>query len=190
MKVTEIPFDPALILGPADKSGQPRGEGVHFSTIMRDLEESLKPRVAMEKGKLSTYAAGGFLWEYVIESAMARSLESKDCFRPGEIERDGVKMSPDLYDPGRLEVVELKCTWRSSNKWPAFEKHFWSWLCQMKAYAHALEVNRARLVVFFVNGNYKDSGPQVKQARFEFTDGELQENWRMLVAHAKRRKWL
>ncbi len=65
------------------------------------------------------------------------------------------------------------------------------WLWQIKAYCYAMKTLAAKLHAMFVNGNYSydetdpESAPQYKVYRFQFSQDELDRNWRMLVAHAQ-----
>ena len=47
-----------------------------------------------------------------------------------------------------------------------------------------LELAHARLLAFFINGNYRHTGPELLAWDIEFTKRELDENWRMLKNHA------
>jgi hypothetical protein len=65
------------------------------------------------------------------------------------------------------------------------DKKFWHWLVQIKAYCHLLDTTRARLHVFFVNGDYASHrDPQYRSWDLGFHEGEIAENWSMLVNQA------
>jgi hypothetical protein len=189
VQVTEVQFDPSCIQGNAYRD-IPRSAGLHLSTIYADIEKMFLTRDEMDEVTLSTYRAGGFLWERMFESAFADSLSSGDIVRPGEWEADGIIGSPDYIDITRWRVVETKCTWRSSNKWEALEKNFWVWLVQIKGYCRMVGTQEALLHVMFMNGNYKGSGPQIKSVELRFTQNEIKQNWSMITNHARKRGML
>jgi hypothetical protein len=117
-----------------------------------------------------------------------------------------IYMSPDgvsLVDPEDYADVfayatdflhEFKFTKKSCREFAAGlrmgSKPTLMWMWQIKAYAYAMGTLAAKLHAMFVNGNYSydmddpESAPQYKIYRFQFTQDELDSNWRMLVAHA------
>lgn len=198
MQVIELPFDPECILGPADQPNRADGrppsirstDTLHLSKIYGDIENTLVKRDPMDENTLKCYRAGGFLWEQALELAFINANETERYVRPGEITRDGITGSPDLIDAVEWAVEECKCTWRSSAKLDALEKNFWIWMVQMKGYCYLIGTQVARLRVFFINGNYRGSGPQVRYLEFKFSQKEITDNWAMLVNHAKMRGWL
>lgn len=168
--------------------GMERSPGLHVSEIYRDL--------AIRAGLLddsddnpppNNHTTLGFIWETVIEKAL-RNLLPDGVTRPGEFIVDGIACSPDGVDKF-WRVHEYKCTWKSSNHDIQDKKH-WMWMVQIRAYCYVMNATRARLHVFFVNGDYRGSGPQLKVWDLEFTQRELDENWKMLVNHAKSKGWL
>ncbi len=196
MKVTDTSKQLDLSTLGETASG-PRSPGVHVSEIWRNIESTLgkyeRGTTEEDKRRGLTYQLGGFLWEEVFAYAFV-SIFGKSW--PGslvvhhEVERDGIVGSPDLLDTVEERVIDTKCTWKSSNKLDDLEKNFWSWLVQLKAYCAMTGWRRGRLVVYFVNGDYRESGPQVKQIDLEFSEQEVEETWQMLLAHARRRGWL
>lgn len=65
------------------------------------------------------------------------------------------------------------------------------WLWQIMAYCYALRTLAAKLHVMFINGNYSraegdpDAMPTPKVYRFEFTQEDLDDNWKLLRNHAR-----
>lgn len=171
-----------------------RAQGLHVSTIIRSIEETLgryeKDDSAEGQRRGRTYQLGGFLWEIVFGQAYADLLSRVygELIIHKEVERDGVTGSPDLLDADEETVIDTKMTWRSSSRLDNLEKNFWSWLVQMKAYCAMLGWRKARLVIFFANGDYRESGPQIKQIDLEFGEQEVEETWAMLMNHAKQKK--
>lgn len=194
MLVTPIPFNIAEINVGHDTS--PRTPGLHVSAVIRDIANRITKKgerpawdtqTDEERLKGSTYQALGFAWERVLERALSEQYEQEHDFlvRPGEQYLDGIYLSPDPFDLRDGVLEEWKCTWKSSNKFADIEKFFWEWTVQIKSYLKALGLTQCRLRVYFVNGDYKDSGPQVKCAMLTFTQREIDENWRMITNHAK-----
>lgn len=200
MHVTELEFDPKLILGPADqlvRDGMdanlgPRSPGLHLSQVYYDIEETVDgPRDSnMSEKELAVYRAGGFLWEHAFNLALTQSLVTDDCIRPGEFKCDGIIGSPDLIEQSTWTVIDTKMTWKSSNKLDNLEKNFWSWLIQLKGYCRMVDSLQARLIVFCVNGNYAPPRPTCRCLNLTFTCREIQDNWVMITGHARKRGWI
>lgn len=107
--------------------------------------------------------------------------------RPGEIELDGLIGTPDLLDLMHEAVDEIKLTWISSRHAddPECEK-FWKYWVQLQAYLKMMGWKTGHLHICFVNGNYKDKRDPVYHVyRAEFTQRELDDNWRMLVSNGQ-----
>lgn len=181
-----------------------RTEGLHVSKIYGDLDRVLNS--ARYKGNLTPeqlnhFAALGFLWERILETTLGDLTVDGDparYFRPGEQSMDGVLMTPDYADfdfhgdqSCVLGLEEWKVAWKSVNALDDFEKNFWRWTVQMKAYCRVLETLFARLRMLFIVGDWRDDiSPKCVVWEFEFTQLELEENWAMLTGHAKRKGWM
>jgi hypothetical protein len=196
MIIDELNFDvEPLLIGP---DTHPRSSGVHVSDIYRDLEHGLngnRPADSelspLERARLGNYRMLGFAWERVLGYAMAECFIGGSIIRPQPLLVDGISLSPDLFDVERCELGEMKCTWRSMRRAESdLEGNFRAWFWQMKAYCKALGCTAAVLRVFFVNGDYAQSGPKPRMWRIEWTQEEIDDNWRMLVAHARGKGWL
>lgn len=194
MIVTDISSEtdyPSCLRSQADEEGLTRSGGLHLTPIIRDIERTIKPQEDwVSQEELAFFGAGGFMWERVYSIAHRDSVESGDLVRPGEFTLDGVTGSPDLIRVSDWTLIETKCTWRGLRKWGSLEKNFWSWLTQVKSYALMVGTNVAEIHVFFVAGDWRPPIPCVRSIRLEFTDRELQENWSMILGHAKNRGWL
>lgn len=117
---------------------------------------------------------------------MARRLLGE---RPGEFTSpEGVIFSPDYLfdDDGELILGEFKLTWYSMTGAPIDPK-FAKWACQVKLYCHWLQITKARLYVFFVNGDYKPPTPALKAWELTFTKRELQDEFDMVARHARKK---
>lgn len=198
MKVTEIPVDPHSILGPADELHvRTTGPGtIHLSAIYADLEKSSgmkgQRNDQLTEEELTWYRAIGFIWEWVIERAFNRSLLQPIGVRPGEMRRDGIIGSPDLIEVASdpWVVIDTKATFKASWKGDNLEKFFWTWLVQLKGYCAMAHTTRARLLILFVCGTYKPPRPIVRRFDIEFTQMEVDDNWMVIVSHARRRGWI
>jgi len=172
----------------------------HVSDIIRDIENTVTKRGQRrkyddlspdEQRRMGTYMKLGWAWEEVIRDALMRTegrLETARFISPKEMEVDGIYGTIDWFDTQDWAVEEFKATWRSSNR--PLDPDFWHWLVQIKAYCHMVEATFARLEVFFVNGDYQESGPQIKRFELYFTEREIADNWAMLKNHAKHQGWI
>lgn len=171
------------------EASPPRSEGLHLSTVIKSLCVDLDPKRFAQSGDLPWKKFNtGFAFERVLEHAF--QARRTGIFRPDEVVKDGIAMSPDGIDPDGWWLEEFKSTWMSDFDCPEHEK-FRHWIWQIKAYALALDMNKARLRVLFINGDYRGGyEPSYKVWELHFTDEELQENWRMLLHHAKQKGML
>jgi len=185
---------PNCLRSQADEEGLTRSGGLHLTPIIKDIEQTIKPRdLWCTDEELAFFGAGGFMWERVYSEAMRDSLLGDELLvRPGEVTLDGITGSPDLLriSSGDVVLIETKCTWRGLRKWESLEKNFWAWLVQTKAYCLMVGTTITEIHVFFVAGDWRPPVPCVRAIRLEYTDRELNENWLMLVKHAKNRGWL
>lgn len=188
MKVTEQPFD--------FPPSPPRTPGLHLSTIVRAIEQDIfgqekRPdKTPDQERRLMAMWEAGLVWERAIEVAYSERY-CKDrpwIIRQGEVEMDGIKLTPDADDPREKQIEEYKWTRVSLNTIAkeGFEKKWPGYLMQMKAYCRAKKRTKALLVVLFVNGDYKwgttGCEPTPKKYLFEFTKQEIEENWLLILA--------
>lgn len=187
MRITEVPNFDVTQLGFAP--GPPRTPGLHLSDIINSILKSLDPK-KYDSGIVypNEYRETGFAFERVLEEAfLARRI---DIVRPGEFELGGIIGSPDGIDVDDWRLREFKCTWKSMREAPTHRK-FWNYIVQMKAYCRMVGTDRARLDVLFINGDYSDGFVPTSRAwELEFTPRELEENWIMLVNHARAKGML
>lgn len=126
----------------------------------------------------------GLSWEWWLGSRLDINFHGI-----GELERDGIVGTPDgLSFDGIPTLHEIKLTWKSSRSdredpFMRISNEF-MWLAQTKAYcwqaSEAVPVSRAHLHVYWVNGNYKNSGPEYRLYQLDFEERELEANWRLL----------
>lgn len=119
---------------------------------------------------------------------------------------DGMKIQPVT---GRLVVPEIKYTWKSSQsdrKSPMERlKEEYPWTCQTCSYCRLATVGQvklwhqgnvtlasdnlvmnAELHVFWSNGNYKGSGPELRVYEIEFTPEEVMGNWNVILSKSRQ----
>lgn len=176
-----------------------RSPGLHLSQITGDILIGLDPDRYGEKGGGPAWMNfwAGLLFERIIERAwISKEMEQDtDIIRPGEVNLDGVCGTPDAWRLSRGRPAEFKCTKKSCRQ-DITDIKFWHYWVQVKAYAKMLGVNTGELHVLFVNGNYSrddkdpESGYVIKSWEDEWTDQQLDENWNMLLNHARSRGWL
>lgn len=175
-----------------------RSPGCHVSEVIRDLENTvLKPGERRkydelspsEQTRLTNHASVGWAWEEIIRQGLLRAgfCPADSAVSPGELVLDGIHGTPDWLRMDPYRVIEFKSTWRSSGR-PLDD--YWHWLVQIKAYCNLLCTATAELYVLYVNGNYRDSGPEYKGYLLEFTPTEIRDNWDMLKNHARSKGWV
>lgn len=188
-----------------------RSSGVHVSGITKHIALStgvLKPYVKgggvgstrtvevrngeVDEEGMPLRMALGMAWErWVAGLYVARGME----WQPGEQTVDGISGSIDGYTVeygipyvGKgleeiLVVEEFKLTWKSSfHPFLSVKQKLWMW--QGMAYAYMWGTRWVRWHVGYVNGDYRMGGfgePEYRKVLVEFTDKELEGNWRMLV---------
>jgi hypothetical protein len=140
--------------------------------------------------ELEWYGAGGFLWEHIFSMAMAEAFRVGDIVRPGEFMVEGIIGSPDNWNIVTNRIIETKATWRSERKLEHLEKHFWLWLVQMQGYCRMVGSREAELYVLFINGTYAPPKPNGRALLLEWSQREIEDNWRMITGHARKRGWI
>ncbi len=175
VKTTWKPFPP---IGSAC---DPRSPGLHVSTIIQDMAKRLG-YINESDWEMETTWGAGLLFEIALEIALGEEIAP----RIGELEKDGILLTPDGYDPlykpnGRIH--EYKFTWKSVNN-NIVENNF-MFMSQTKAYCYVMGTNDVIFYIFYCMGDWRHSGPQYAEVEIKFSDLELQENWSMLLKHAE-----
>jgi hypothetical protein len=181
---------------------KPRAEGIHLSEIVHAIAEALDPRRFGDKeGEREHVADLETVPQIWLGQACDHYLKvSGRAIDVGEIQKDGIWLTCDGVDlveePPRAGLTndpqddwvleEFKLTWLSSNH-PLDGRKFRHWFWQIKGYCWAWETCRARLRVFYVNGNYAPKQPLYHSYELLFTYEELKTNWQMITGHARKR---
>lgn len=176
-------------------SSGPRSSGLHLSDIYKSLMARMQPKRfsggTMDMGKIET----GLLFENMLERSLAEKFATH---RPGEVISDeGIAMTPDGVNLAEGCGEEYKCTWASTRHhdggttpytdgYGMPNQKFLHWFIQMKGYAKWLNTDTFLLRTLHVNGDYAHPyKPAFVTHRIRFTETEIQDNWRMLMNHAR-----
>lgn len=194
--------DPELMERLGQSTGA-RSSGLHLSTIYGDFMASIQPdRFNRSKPFNKQRIEMGLIFENALEPALADRFAT---IRPGEIYSDeGVAMSPDGVNPSLMCGEEYKFTTMSSriqkgcsspytDEYGMPNDKYLHWFLQMKGYAKWLETDTFLLRALHVNGTYEKyriGEPEFLTHRVRFTDWEIEENWSMLMNHARNRGML
>jgi hypothetical protein len=187
MIITPCPHGLEDLIG---RSVLPRSRGVHISQIYGDLHRRLDPTRFTGGEPDPLLLEAGLAWETILEEGLKARMAVS---RPGEfVSPEGIKLSPDLVMfNGSVKVGEIKLTWMSCKEMPVERSNhlppkFSHWLRQIQFYCSVLDTDQARLIAFFVNGDYgKSRGPRLLAWDMLFTQRELNENYQMLIRHGE-----
>ena len=184
-----IPIEHGLDLAPATVG---RSKGLHMSELYTHWHAKLEPERFVhdedDDGPSPVLLMLGLALEQYIERCLVAS--GIDAHRPDEFRtEEGIAFSPDLliYN-GEFRVGEIKLTYMScrdvpTNEYGSFPPKFDKYFTQLKCYCRALGTPYARLYVCFVCGNYvRPFTPEFRAWDLEFTQHELDENWRIMLA--------
>lgn len=184
-------------LGIASLTRPPRSEGVHASTLLK-LLHPVESNITEDE--LRIYGLLGLAFEDRAELALLSLSQDPtwpwECFRPGEVEKDGITCSPDILlipkEDSEVRELSLKVTWKSTKEAPYGEK-FQYYVDQCLTYATPLDTMASVLLVYFVNGDYghmRKKGarpgaptppkPLVVGYELDFTPRERAETWAAL----------
>ena len=162
-----------------------RTPGLHVSTAIYAVMESLHPERFGSDPPDQVRMNLGNAFEYALVDALTQAYPDR-YLRPGELSLDDITGTPDLWDTVDWATVEIKLTWASSRRAVDIEDPwFWRYWAQLKSYAHMAGQSTGRLIICFVNGDYKDSGPQALMWEDKWSVQELEENWEMIKAYAR-----
>ena len=142
----------------------------------------------------------GYVWEELLRVALKARWEKHHPpidyagVKPEYRQIDGVWMGPDHFDLNdEYPLHEFKATKVSSRNYDFPSKH-WYWLMQIQAYCWGYGVQKAKLILWHINGDYTWEAKtlDINMLRdvvpycLEFTRRELRENWQMLLQYARK----
>ena len=166
-----------------------RSRGVHVSGVLKYVAEELKilkPREEDEIDEMPMVVAAGFAME-----GLLAGLYADMHWQPGEVKRSGIVGSLDgqnrliIAGKTRLVIEEFKLTYKSlRTRGGDAILNEWLWMEQCKAYCnmHVYRPVHARLHVWFACGDYVyPLKPRYMRYLIEFSDGELSNNWAMMM---------
>jgi hypothetical protein len=161
-----------------------RSSGVHLSGVIKCLLVAGGLLTLEELGdEMPLRMCVGMAWEAFIVMLWAEFV-----WQPGECKRDGVIGSPDGVTGDCLE--EVKATWMSRLEKseirgvappPRKITEIKKWMLQLAGYCYMMGLTRARMHVLWVNGDYRNSGPQYFTYLIEFTPAELERTWKNMI---------
>lgn len=177
MKLTELTVNAGDLSHISEEQLQPRSVGLHVSSIVNYISTTLGRRDNdFSRDDLDAFAVVGRMFERILAETI---FLPPRYIRPGEIDIDGIIGSPDAIDCDDGAVVEIKATWKSSKRpIESLREYFW----QIQAYCYMLQVQRAKLYVFYVCGDWSPPKPiwPPKAWQLDFSWSELEGNWCML----------
>jgi hypothetical protein len=139
-----------------------RTPGLHLTDIIKDimLESGMSQSVSGASWGENQLWMAGEIG-FMWEEILSSALKSRLPNRIGEMFLEGVYMSPDGID------VE-----------------------ECKGYCYGVGVEQVKMAILYLNGDWKGSGPEYRGYHIRFTPLEIQENWEMILGHARRKGWL
>jgi hypothetical protein len=178
-----------------------RSSGVHLSGVIKYVMTTaglLTPEDATDLMPLRMCVGMAFE-QWVVQ------LYPDLVWQPGEVSRDGIYGSPDGVSALRKGMVihkgegyldsevmleEFKATWKSrldkgdtrGVRPPAKEiTQQKIWMMQLAGYCHMMGLTLARLHVLWINGDYRNSGPEYFTYMIQFTRSELERMWNNMI---------
>ena len=189
------------------RMGENRPPGLHLGAIIKRMKiargESVSsipgedPNLRMQEGFLFEtaleYVVAGMSLDQALEAAFKRYMIElrKGVTKQVSVQKDGIWMTPDAFNPTAGECESYKMTrrtFRKAREQTDFEENFWPWLIQEKSYCLAMSVDTVRWIVLWQAGDYSKGvgqGPQLLQATAVFTPEELIANWRDVLKNAE-----
>lgn len=161
-----------------------RSSGVHLSGIIKHILTTAGLLTVEDLGDMMPLRMClGMAWEMFVVGLWPDLI-----WQPGECTKDGVIGSPDGITGDMLE--EVKATWMSRLEKtetkgvtppPRNIIEIKRWMLQLAGYCHMMGLTRARMHVLWVNGDYRNSGPQYFTYLLEFTPQELERVWNNMI---------
>lgn len=208
MQIHELSTDTRLwqaICAEQQASSEARAKGLHLSTITNDIAATVYPKEfwylvrdsetppEYDARTRATFEAGHVIEEIIAQHMAKRAGWSKPSpqFEPvGKGRHARIWCSPDGYTLATRTIDEMKATWKSSRDFrstPKWQLYLW----QVLGYMYAFGATRARLHVMHMNGDWRPPRPEPPKTYIVTPSRkEIDENWAMIVQHARDRGWL
>jgi hypothetical protein len=185
-------YERDVTLQPSDLEGRltlsrppsrPRAAGVHVSGILQAIAAEvgwLKPGERDEDTYPMRWAMG-VAWEEFWFSMKPMAL-----WQPGEATKDGVSGNCDGItewdaEAGGSVIEETKCTELKIRTWAELEAEKKIWMHQLRAYCYLYGIDTTRLVPNYYRGDWRGSGPLVREYLVRWSEKEIDDTWRMLL---------
>jgi hypothetical protein len=165
-----------------------RAKGIHLSGILSYVAITSKMvdwAKQAEEEQLKLRMALGFAWE-----EFCISLYPGAVWQPGQITANNVAMNCDGQSLLNDELIdeEFKLTWIKRRTGAEVMRERWYWMCQAKGYGAGYGVLKTRLHICYVNGDYKPMEPIYMRYLIEFSQKEIDDNWKMITMNRDRAK--
>jgi hypothetical protein len=157
--------------------------GIHLKSVVDDLFKLLFAPKG-EDGEIDDVALARMEMGFLFEDALSAAFGDRMAPRYDGMLCDGIWANPDGV---RLEdgiIEEYKVTWAGSHTRPPDAN--WRWMAQVKGYCKVYGFRTVVFRVLYVCGDYaKPIRPQYKVFRCEFSELEVEQNWQMILNHAR-----
>ena len=169
----------------AGRTSQPRTSGVHLSGIIQHIA-----RLTGRLQKDDEEELNGFSLPTRLRMALGLAWEDWFSYHLphveyhfGEICHDDILMTPDGLDINSDILYEFKLTWKSSKKTLSTYDRQWMWIAQNQGYLKPLGWRKVCQCVYFVNGDYTYTGPELYLMDIEYTQAEIDSNWKLMLQY-------
>lgn len=175
---------------------------INVSKIVWDMMQTMYPKIYGEPGTPYVDDLGspmrietGFLIEELLAEEFARRA---GWSKPKAVFKDAIGGRPDGWQRSTRTVDEVKVTWCSSHvpeglRETPLEHHpkLYKYVLTAGAYCAMYGTTRARLHVWYVNGDYRPPKPLPPVSYvLRFTEAEVATKWKQLRGHAADRGWI
>lgn len=177
------------MIGLPDLLPMVRSEGVHCSQVI----DYICRKTGQYKGRADEGISPELMTRFQLGTALEDSIATRfeqtypgEFIRVGELEEDGIYLTPDLVMVDPWTDVEIKLTWMSAREslYPESRK-LWKYWTQVKCYCRALRTQRGRLIIVHINGDGGRFEVITRVWDAEFTKQELRMNWDMILRNVE-----
>ena len=205
-QISLLPFDVQTLSLSAERRAH-RSAGIHLTSILKDMR--ITAGVERTYGKPLTndqqhlIFQNGFLWEnavaeyiqtpenqqaeidywignFGLEEQRKKEIEetSGAIIRPGECSLDGIYMTPDGINVRLFYIHEWKATSIRAKNFSIPTRRL-EWIWQVGAYCKVFGMTRGIIRVWFTG----DFPQQVNQYVLDYTQQEIDDNWKNILDH-------